>query len=252
MFVIVSRIYFFIRIDKFITERVACMAIIETLMGFNAYSVLTRLFLAVAFGGIIGIERGRHGRAAGLRTHCLVCLGSTMTALIGLFAANVLNNNGDILRISAQVISGIGFLGVGMILVRNRSIVTGLTTAAGLWATSAIGIAIGFGFYLGAFAATVFCVIIASVLGLLEKKGKMATYLYLEISNIRAARKIIGQLQEAFDSNISAEIVSAKSKIDGNIGISIVVNAPYVDEETLTKIESIEGIEFVINDMSIS
>lgn len=224
------------------------MVIFEMLMSFNLYSVLVRLLLASILGGIIGIERGRHGRAAGLRTHSLVCLGAAMTALIGLFAANVLNNNGDIFRISAQVISGIGFLGVGMILVRNRTIVTGLTTAAGLWATATIGIAIGYGFYLGALAATILCVLVASLLGYFERKGKMITCLYLEISNIRATRDIVRQLQVVFGSNISADIVSPKSNIAGHMGILLLVNSPSVEEETFLKIENIEGVEFVVKE----
>lgn len=227
------------------------MVIFETLMGFNLYSVIARLSLATVLGGIIGLERGRHKRAAGLRTHSLVCLGSTMTSLIGLFAANALNNDGDILRISAQVISGIGFLGVGMILVRNHSIVTGLTTAAGLWATSAIGIAIGFGFYSGAFIATALCVLVVTLLGYFERKRKMVTYLYLEISDIRATRKIECQLRTIFDLNIWIDIVSPKSKIDGHIGVLVLVNTPFVEEEMLTKIENIDGVEFVVKDMSI-
>lgn len=224
------------------------MNIFEILMGFNIYSVITRLLIATLFGGIIGIERGRHGRAAGLRTHCLVCLGSAMTALIGLFAANVLNNDGDILRISAQVISGIGFLGVGMILVRNQTIITGLTTAAGLWATATIGIAIGYGFYIGAFIAMILCVLIASLFGYFERKGKSVTPLYLEISDIRASREIVRQLQGVFDCNVSVDIVSPKSNISGYMGISLLVHAASVEEETFLKIESIEGVEFVVKE----
>lgn len=226
------------------------MNIIEILTSFNIYSVLVRLLMATFFGGIIGIERGRHGRAAGLRTHCLVCLGSAMTALIGLFAANILNNDGDILRVSAQVISGIGFLGVGMILVRNQTIITGLTTAAGLWATAAIGIATGYGFYFGAFIATILCMLVASLFGYFERKVKLNTCLYLEISNMRATRDIVRQLQELFDSNVSIDIVSPKSNIAGHMGIFLFVRTASVEEKTFLKIESIEGVEFVLNEES--
>ena len=83
-------------------------------------------------GGLIGNERGRHGRAAGMRTH--------MT--------------GDIFRISAQVVCGVGFLGAGMIILKNNSVITGLTTAAEIWTTSIIGMAI---VYIGAITAAVFC-----------------------------------------------------------------------------------------------
>ena len=109
------------------------MAIIwETLKGINTWSAVFRIFLAVLLGGIIGLERGHHGRAAGLRTHILVCLGSALTSMMSVYVSQILGNGGDILRIPAQVISGIGFLGAGMIILKNNNVITGLTTAAGV------------------------------------------------------------------------------------------------------------------------
>ena len=119
---------------------------------FNAVSVLLRVFLSVIAGGVIGYERGRHGRAAGFRTHLLVCLGGAMTSLCSVFVTTVSGMDGDIFRISAQVISGIGFLGAGIILVKNNSTVAGLTTAAGMWVTATIGVAFGYGFYAGGYS----------------------------------------------------------------------------------------------------
>ena len=121
--------------------------LIDLITDFNWLSVILRLVLAVVLGGCIGSERGRHGRAAGLRTHILICVGAAMTSLTGLFVSETVGDSGDVFRISAQVISGIGFLGVGTILVRNNAVVTGLTTAAGLWASACMGLAIGAGFY---------------------------------------------------------------------------------------------------------
>ena len=141
---------------------------------FNIWSVILRIVLAALFGGIIGIEREKHGRAAGFRTHILICVGSALTSLVGLFAATNFFS-GDAFRISAQVVSGIGFLGVGMIMVRNRTIITGLTTAAGLWTTAIIGIAVGYGFYIGALLTTMLCVITVLLFGIFENKGKSIT-----------------------------------------------------------------------------
>lgn len=90
--------------------------------------------MAALLGGIIGYERERHGRAAGLRTHILVCIGSATAVIGGLYVAYQLGFSNDPLRAGAQVISGIGFLGAGTILTRNGDHVIGLTTAAGLWA----------------------------------------------------------------------------------------------------------------------
>ena len=120
----------------------------EYVKDYNEISIIIRIFLAMILGGCIGIEREKSKRPAGFRTHILVCVGSCMTALIGLFVWHEMGNMSDPLRISAQVISGIGFLGVGTILVKEHDHITGLTTAAGLWTTASIGIACGFGFYM--------------------------------------------------------------------------------------------------------
>ena len=137
--------------------------IIETLTELNLISVSVRILLALLVGGCIGMERGYHGRAAGLRTHILVCVGACIAAMTGVYEVGVLGFTADPLRVGAQVISGIGFLGVGTIIVRNRSQVTGLTTAAGVWTTAIIGIALGFGFYVGALTAAAL-LLIATVL----------------------------------------------------------------------------------------
>ena len=91
---------------------------------FNEISILARIFLAMILGGLIGLEREKSKRPAGFRTHILVCVGACMTALIGFFVWNETGGNNDPMRISAQVISGIGFLGVGTILVKEHDHIT--------------------------------------------------------------------------------------------------------------------------------
>ena len=121
----------------------------------NIWTVIIRICLATIMGGFIGIERFKQGRAAGMRTHILVALGATLSSMIGLFLYLEMGMSNDPTRIAAQVVSGIGFLGMGTILVKGRFQITGLTTAAGLWATAAIGLALGMGFYTGAIATFV-------------------------------------------------------------------------------------------------
>jgi len=224
------------------------MAIFEFLQEFNLYTVLIRVFLAALFGGLIGSERGRHGRAAGLRTHILVCVGSAMTSLTGLFAVQVLGTGGDAFRISAQVVSGIGFLGVGMILVRNRTVITGLTTAAGLWATATIGIAIGYGFLLGAIAATLLCVVAVPVLGHFEEKQKTVTNLYIEVSETNRAGEIVRKLRSLFSNIVSVAIIAPKSNAADRVGILLLVKAFTIPEETLRTVEQLDGIDYVVED----
>ena len=109
-------------------------------------SVPIRLVAAVLLSGIIGMERGRKNRAAGLRTYMLVCIGSCMVMMTNQYLFQ-LTGSGDPVRMGAQVISGIGFLGAGTIIVTTRNQIKGLTTAAGLWAAACLGLAIGVGFY---------------------------------------------------------------------------------------------------------
>ena len=109
-------------------------------------SVLVRLLLIVLFSGMIGIERASKRHEAGLRTYILVCIGAAVAMLTNQFIFEAFNT-GDVGRIAAQVISGIGFLGAGTILITSRNQIKGLTTAAGLWACACMGISIGVGFY---------------------------------------------------------------------------------------------------------
>lgn len=109
-------------------------------------SVLIRLLLIVLFSGMIGIERASKRHEAGLRTYILVCIGAAVAMLTNQFIFEAFNT-GDVGRIAAQVISGIGFLGAGTILITSRNQIKGLTTAAGLWACACLGISIGIGFY---------------------------------------------------------------------------------------------------------
>ena len=118
----------------------------------NIVALLVRTVLVIICAGVIGYDRDAHGSPAGFRTHILVCMGAMIAMSTGQFAA--LNFTTDVTRIGAQVVSGIGFLGAGSIIVNKRRI-TGLTTAAGLWASACIGLAIGIGFYEGAIVGTV-------------------------------------------------------------------------------------------------
>ena len=106
--------------------------------------ILLRLTVAVILGGLVGIERAGSNHDAGLRTHILVCLGAA--GVMVLSEGMHITYGGDVGRIGAQVVSGIGFLGAGCILV-NGNRIKGLTTAAGLWTTACVGLAVGMGYY---------------------------------------------------------------------------------------------------------
>ena len=138
----------------------------------NLVSVLTRLTLAVMLGGILGFERGRKRRPAGLRTYMIVCLASALVMITGEYLVERYQT-GDPARLGAQVISGIGFLGAGTIIITSKQ-VKGLTTAAGLWASACLGLAVGAGFYMGSVLTGIFLLLIMSLMqgqGRLTPKG---------------------------------------------------------------------------------
>ena len=115
-------------------------------------AVATRILCALIVGGALGIERGMKNRPAGLRTYMLVCVGSCLIMLTNQYIYQT-TGAGDPMRLGAQVVSGIGFLGAGTIVVTRHSHIRGLTTAAGLWASAGVGLALGIGFYEGALIA---------------------------------------------------------------------------------------------------
>ena len=184
--------------------------------------VIFRLILAVVIGGLFGNERAKHGRAAGLRTPILVCMGAALTAMVGIYLHEYLGITDDVQRISAQVISGIGFLGAGMIIVKNNNVISGLTTAAGVWCTSIIGIAIGFGFYYGAVPAAIIFMMVLHLLTKLER-NKKTRHVYVEVDDMYKVNDVLEAIRECMDGEVSSSIVPARSLNVNHIGINLVI-----------------------------
>ena len=131
--------------------------------------VVLRLCLSVILSGLVGMERTVKGRAAGFRTHILVCVGSTLIMLTGLHLFHQYHavTQMDPARLAAQVVSGVGFLGAGTI-IHFRDSIRGLTTAASVWASAGIGLAVGSGFYVGAVTTTLLVLVALLLLSRLE------------------------------------------------------------------------------------
>lgn len=149
----------------------------------DIFLVAIRIFLAAFLGAIIGIEREIKNRAAGLRTHIIVSVGACLIMLIGIEGIGEISNNigRDTARMAAQVVSGIGFLGAGTIL-QTKNGVSGLTTAATLWLSAAIGLAVGVGFYGGALMATIICLVtLVSLRGVSDFVNDMITKSYIMV-----------------------------------------------------------------------
>jgi len=160
-------------------------------------AIVIRIAAAVICGGLIGLERGMKNRPAGLRTYMLVCVGSCIVMLTNQYVVQILG--GEPTRLAAQVVSGIGFLGAGTIIVTRRNQIKGLTTAAGLWAAAGIGIALGIGFYE---VAIVGSLAIFSVMTLLQKMdNKMhrktkVVEVYIEITKDMSLGDLLHSLRE--------------------------------------------------------
>ena len=219
--------------------------ILEILNGFNCWSIAFRILLATLAGGLIGAERGSHGRAAGLRTHILVCVGAAITTLTGIYAMNELKSIGDPMRLGAQVISGIGFLGAGTIMVRNHSHVSGLTTAAGLWATACMGLAIGAGFYEAVVPAFAVIMITMTLFIRLERaaKPRIRSSYYVELSSLESARKLYESLAEFV---YEVDIVPAKSGLPEHAGLELMVSSSEGNRRVRKKLESSDEVAIFI------
>ena len=153
--------------------------------------VFQRLLLVTVIAGAIGFERERHGRAAGFRTHILVGIGSCLVMLTGLYLVEALKGQVavDPTRMAAQVISGIGFLGAGTIL-RFRASIRGLTTAASLWATGGVGLAVGAGFVHGAVLTGLVVMVVLFGFSRLERAMRRDWYQTLVVETPSAATNL--------------------------------------------------------------
>ena len=228
----------------------------EWLRDFNIFTILIRLFLAALLGGVIGLERGRQRRAAGLRTHILVCIGAALTAMVGFYARDVLDiTNSDPLRVSAQVISGIGFLGVGTIMTKGRFQIVGLTTAAGLWVTAAIGLSVGAGFYEGALVAFIISVFTVMVLNKIERhinEHRSIFGVYVEIDKDYAVRQCMEYLKNTYHAH-DIQVTVPRSGISGNVGIELSIIASKKEkmnlEDVINGLHEQEHVVFAIESL---
>ena len=212
---------------------------IDYLRQFNMASVLLRLTLAVVCGGLIGVNRAHKRRPAGFRTYMMVCMGAALSMILGQYEDTMLHTllSGafgtvgqptDVTRFGAQVINGIGFLGTGTILITEQREVKGLTTAAGLWATACMGLAIGAGFYEGVFLSFVCIFLSIKVLPfvelfLLSRSRNMN--LYVELTSLERLKDFI-TLTKAIGIQIFDVELDRKRAAGGGVGVVLYLHLP--------------------------
>ena len=162
------------------------------------WAVIIRITAAIIVGGLLGLERGMKNRPAGLRTYMVVCVGACIIMLTNQYVTQVFKT-GDPVRMGAQVISGIGFLGAGTIIVTRRNQIKGLTTAAGLWAAAGVGLALGIGFYEAALFGGVAIFTVMTLLQKMDNRMHRSTKVlevYVELSDELALGDFLRQVRE--------------------------------------------------------
>ena len=227
----------------------------------NTASVMLRLVLAVLFGGVIGLERGRKRRAAGLRPYMLVCLGAALTVLLSMYEYYMVTHpwaelaaeigiRTDVSRFGAQVINGIGFLGAGTIIVTGRQEVKGMTTAAGLWASACTGLAIGAGFYECVFLAFLLISIVIRVLPQVETyivENARNMNIYVEFESLDDVGDIISRIKSQDVQIYDVEIDHGREEKLRNPSavFSIRLNHKQMHTQVLAAISELESVRTI-------
>ena len=211
-------------------------------------AIVVRITVSVILGGIIGLERGLKNRPAGLRTYMLVSVGSCLIMLTNQYVNQVFAT-GDPVRMGAQVVSGIGFLGAGTIVVTRRNQIKGLTTAAGLWAAAAVGLAIGVGLYEAGILSGLVIFLVLSLVHRWDsqmRKTSKVMEIYVELSKIN-----LGDFMRKMH-DMELEIDDVRTERDGafeegkHAYILVLKSKHKIDHEKLyTSIREIDGVSYV-------
>lgn len=224
--------------------------VLKYLEEFNMASITIRLILSVFLGGIIGMERATKRSAAGLRTFALVCLGSSLAMITNQYLLIASGITGDPSRMAAQVISGIGFLGVGTIIVTGRNHVKGLTTAASLWTTATMGIAIGAGFIYGGLVT--FILIMVSIRLLLFISKRQEDYnrvitMYVEIDKMNGFESFMNYLNDREYVLLSIEKRKQKALLDKDFVVitEFDLRRRISHQEIVEEVRHIDGVHYV-------
>lgn len=208
-----------------------------------------RILAAALLGGILGIERERKNRAAGLRTYILVCIGACVVMITNQYVYQVFHTS-DPVRMGAQVISGIGFLGAGTILVTSHSRIKGLTTAAGLWAAACLGLAVGIGLYEVAVVGGISIFLVLTVLHVLERHmahNQRSADIYLELESGVSLGEFLSRAREKGILLHNLQLERGASGIEGVVAFSASVQSERRGELSLllSILRELEGIRYL-------
>ena len=224
------------------------------------WEVCLRLGLAMLCGGVIGVERGRKHRPAGFRTYILVCVGAALTMVLSAYMSAMHDvwsavapqlTRGDFSRLGAQVINGIGFLGAGTIIITGKNQVKGMTTAAGLWASACMGLAIGAGFYIGACVGCITIILTVTVFGKIEyfitSRSRNIT-IYIEFVDTDNITYIVERIKSRGVRIFDVELMKASDTPSKYSSATLIMRLPKKLSHTgliaeIAKVDSVKMIE---------
>ena len=232
--------------------------LIAYLRELNMCSMMLRIVLAMIFGGLVGFERERKGRAAGFRTYMLVALGAAVTMILSQYmdymlntawreACELIGQRTDVVRFGAQVVNGIGFLGTGTIFINSRREVKGLTTAAGFWASACMGLAVGAGFYEATIVAFLLIMICMWLLPYIENSimsKSMNMVVLLVTENIENLSSIISFIKREDIRIYEVEIDKENHQHSPNVNAVIDLRLPVrlQHAELLAALSTLNGV----------
>ena len=213
----------------------------------NPVSITVRILLALVLGGLLGLEREKKQRPAGFRTYVVVCIGSALACITNIYICNYLGGS-DPARIPAQVISGIGFLGAGTIIVTRNNHIKGLTTAAGLWCCATIGIAVGSGFYFGAIICDLLLVFSLRILTIVDKhyvRYNKYISMYVQCRQNEFIVNLVRYTKNNSYQLFDLEVYPATEHSSCYAMFSIKVDNPGKRNQVIEDIAKLEGCELV-------
>ena len=208
-----------------------------------------RILMAIVLGGMIGMERGLKNRPAGLRTYMLVCLGACIVMLTNQYVYEAFGV-GDPVRMGAQVVSGIGFLGAGTIIVTARNQIKGLTTAAGLWASACVGLALGIGLYAVSIMGSVAIFVILTLLHELDFRMRRSTKqveVYVELKHNVAVGQFLDFVRDRQYEPSNLQLLLENTSDNGILAFSVTLKGQKNcnHDDIVTTVKTMPGIGYV-------
>lgn len=208
-----------------------------------------RILMAIVLGGMIGMERGLKNRPAGLRTYMLVCLGACIVMLTNQYVYEAFGV-GDPVRMGAQVVSGIGFLGAGTIIVTARNQIKGLTTAAGLWASACVGLALGIGLYAVSIMGSVAIFVILTLLHELDfhmRRRTKQVEVYVELKHNVAVGQFLDFVRDRHYEPSNLQILLENTSDNGILAFSVTLKGQKNcnHDDIVTTVKTMPGIGYV-------